>query len=59
MKRNITFLFLLFAVVIAFGQQEAQFSQNMFNNMAINPAYAGMNNSICATLFDRHAMGWI
>jgi type IX secretion system PorP/SprF family membrane protein len=58
MKRNITFLFLLFAVVTtAFGQQEAQFSQNMFNNMAINPAYAGMNNSICATLFDR--MQWV
>jgi type IX secretion system PorP/SprF family membrane protein len=57
MKRNIIFLFFLFSVITVFGQQDPQFSQNMFNNMSINPAYAGMNNSICATLFDR--MQWV
>ena len=32
-----------------FAQQEAQVSHNMFNNMAINPGYAGMREAICAT----------
>ncbi len=36
-----------------FAQQEAQFSQNMFNNMAINPGYAGMRDAICLTGFVR------
>lgn len=53
MKKNITFLFFFFVAVVAFGQQEAQFSHNMFNNMAINPGYAGSNDAICATLLAR------
>ncbi len=35
------------------GQQEAQFSHNMFNNMAINPGYAGINQAICAIALAR------
>lgn len=42
-------LFILISTVSAFSQQEAQFSHNMFNNMAINPGYAGMRDAICAT----------
>lgn len=38
---------------IAVGQQDPQFSQNMFNQMAINPAYAGSNDMICATAINR------
>lgn len=30
------------------AQQEAQFSQYMFNQMAFNPAYAGARDAICA-----------
>ncbi len=33
----------------ALGQQEPQFSHNMFNNMGINPGFAGLRNAICAT----------
>jgi len=32
-----------------FAQQEPQFTQNMFNNMTINPGFAGMGGGICAT----------
>jgi type IX secretion system PorP/SprF family membrane protein len=46
------FLFVLFCDVIK-GQQEAQFSHNMFNNMGINPGYAGLRNAICATALAR------
>lgn len=53
MKKIITLLFFFFGAMAAFSQQEAQFSQNMFNNMAINPGYAGMNDAICATLLIR------
>lgn len=53
MKRNITLLFLVFLSSVAFSQQEAQFSHNMFNNMAINPGYAGSNDAICATMLAR------
>lgn len=53
MKRNFTLLFLIFFASVAFSQQEAQFSQNMFNNMAINPGYAGNNDAICATALAR------
>ncbi len=55
MKKNITFtfLFFIFAITVTFGQQEPQFSHNMFTNMAINPGYAGSNDAICATLLVR------
>ncbi|HNW96869.1 MAG TPA: type IX secretion system membrane protein PorP/SprF [Bacteroidales bacterium] len=53
MKKNITFLFFFLASVVIYAQQEVQVSHNMFNNMGINPAYAGMNDGICATAIVR------
>ncbi len=43
-------LVLIFALFFAdsFAQQDAQFSQNMFNKLANNPAYAGTNQAISA-----------
>jgi len=35
------------------GQQMPQFSHNMFNNMGINPGFAGLNDAITATLIAR------
>ena len=54
--RSKIFTFLLFLFVantIVFAQQEAQFSQYMFNTMAINPGYAGSNGAICLNIFGR------
>lgn len=49
-----TFLLILFvANNYVFAQQEAQFSQYMFNTMAINPGYAGSNGAICLNTFAR------
>jgi len=49
-----TFLLLLLgANTMIFAQQEAQFSQFMFNTMAINPGYAGSNGAICLNTFAR------
>jgi type IX secretion system PorP/SprF family membrane protein len=49
---GIILLFLLCAIRVH-GQQEPQVSHNMFNNMAINPGYAGLRNAICATAIAR------
>jgi type IX secretion system PorP/SprF family membrane protein len=35
------------------AQQDPLFSHNMFNQMAINPAYAGSSGMICATAINR------
>jgi len=42
-------LLVLLSGSMAFSQQDVQFSQNMFNNMAINPGFAGANDAICLT----------
>ena len=41
MKRLITLLTILLLALASFSQQDAQFSQYMFNGLYINPAYAG------------------
>lgn len=48
----VLFLFQMSAWVL-FSQQDAQFSHYMFNNMAINPGYAGSKEEVSATLIHR------
>jgi len=53
MKKLLT---LVTACVIAsqtYGQQDPQFSQNMFNKLYVNPAFAGASEAICANLLYR------
>lgn len=55
--RNKLVIFLILFVLAGFlplrAQQEAQFTQYMFNNMSYNPGYAGINGPICLNLFGR------
>ncbi len=52
------FLFMLLGDKPAFSQQDAMYSQYMFNGLAINPAYAGTRNVLSATgLFRRQWAG--
>jgi type IX secretion system PorP/SprF family membrane protein len=53
MKIKITTITLMLTGLVAFAQQDAQFSMNMFNRLAVNPAYAGMNKALCGTMFYR------
>lgn len=55
MKKCIITLILIYLLFPGnvYTQQEAQFSHNMFNNMAINPGFAGLRNAICATALAR------
>ncbi|MEM9885515.1 MAG: type IX secretion system membrane protein PorP/SprF [Bacteroidota bacterium] len=49
MQKYILQIILSFLSVAAFAQQPAQYSLHMFNRMAYNPAYAGMDNSLSMT----------
>lgn len=53
MKKILTTIALSVSGLLAFSQQDAQFSMNVFNRLAINPAYAGMNKALCGTLLYR------
>lgn len=50
----ITLLFLLSVCKESVAQQEAMYTQYMFNSLAINPAYAGSRNVISATALYRN-----
>jgi len=51
-------LFLLFSFALhSKGQQDPQFSQYMFNNLAINPGSAGHEQAICASAL--HRTQWV
>lgn len=56
MKKWLFFLvFIVFTIMTtttSYGQQEAQFSHNMFNILSYNPAYAG-SNDICLNILAR------
>jgi len=54
-----TVLFFISAVSALQAQQDAQFSQYMFNSLVINPAYAGYKESLNASLLHRDQWGGI
>lgn len=41
------------SVSVSNAQQDPQFSQNMNNRLFVNPAFAGMNDAICAYMLGR------
>ncbi len=57
MKKIYSILLFLIPALPLLAQQDPMFSQSMFNQMAINPAYAGSSDMICATAINR--MQWM
>jgi type IX secretion system PorP/SprF family membrane protein len=53
MKKILTLLAFSVTGFAAFAQQDAQFSMNMFNRLAVNPGYAGTNQALCGTVLYR------
>jgi len=53
MKKIVTALVCVFYFFTGHAQQDPQFSLNMFNNPAINPAAAGMENGVSASALIR------
>jgi type IX secretion system PorP/SprF family membrane protein len=54
MKRLLTSLIILLTVNTLFAQQDALFSQYMFNKLAINPGYAGSRELLSADILYRY-----
>lgn len=58
MIRKFTYIFVFILALIVghktFAQQDAQYSQFMFNRLSYNPAFAGSSDKICATLLGRN-----
>lgn len=53
MKKILLAVVCVFSLVKVSAQQDPQFTQNMFNRLAVNPAFAGAKESFCATLISR------
>jgi len=54
MKKILAVLAVSCLSTVGFAQQDPQFSQNMYNRLFVNPAYAGSSESICAHLLYRN-----
>lgn len=57
MKRNILILVLILSSLLGFSQQDAQFTQYMYNTSNINPAYAGSREVL--SIFALHRTQWV
>ena len=53
LRKTLYFLILLCSVNKVFGQQDPQFSQYMFNNLYLTPAFAGVDGVTRLTAFHR------
>lgn len=54
MKKIVLSVVFLLGSLIAFSQQKAMYTQYMFNTLAINPAYASVDESFTITALSRH-----
>ncbi|SHF71037.1 type IX secretion system membrane protein, PorP/SprF family [Flavobacterium segetis] len=57
MRTNIFLSILMLATVISFAQQDAQYTQYMYNTININPAYAGSRGAM--SVFAMHRTQWV
>ena len=57
MKSIIVFFVLILTGIVSFGQQDAQFTQYMYNTININPAYAGSRGFM--SIFALHRTQWV
>lgn len=57
MKTQILFIVLIFAGFCGIAQQDAQYTQYMFNTINVNPAYAGSRGVM--SIFGLHRTQWV
>ncbi|MFV5696549.1 type IX secretion system membrane protein PorP/SprF [Flavobacterium sp. LB3P122] len=57
MKTKLFTFFLMFTTIVSFAQQDAQFTQYMYNTININPAYAGSSGAL--SIFALHRTQWV
>jgi type IX secretion system PorP/SprF family membrane protein len=55
MKKTVSFLFLLIIIKLAaYGQQDPQYTNNMFYKLGVNPGYAGSEDAINGLILNRY-----
>lgn len=57
MKTKLFSFVLMFTALVSFAQQDAQFTQYMYNTININPAYAGSRGVL--SVFGLHRTQWV
>ena len=57
MKTKIIGLMLMLLSIASFAQQDAQYTQYMYNTIAVNPAYAGSRQAM--SIFALHRTQWV
>ena len=57
MKKKIIILILIAVSGITYAQQDAQYSQYMYNTIVVNPAYAGSRETM--SIFGLHRTQWV
>lgn len=57
MKTRILLFALMFTGVLSYAQQDAQFTQYMYNTINVNPAYAGSRGAL--SMFALHRTQWV
>ena len=57
MKTKLFSFVLMFTALVSFAQQDAQFTQYMYNTININPAYAGSRGAL--SVFALHRTQWV
>jgi len=57
MKKRILLFALLLTAVLSYSQQDAQFTQYMYNTININPAYAGSRGAL--SIFGLYRTQWV
>lgn len=57
MKTRILLFALMFTGIVSYAQQDAQFTQYMYNTINVNPAYAGSRGAL--SMFALHRTQWV
>jgi type IX secretion system PorP/SprF family membrane protein len=57
MKTRVLLFALMFTGVVSYAQQDAQFTQYMYNTINVNPAYAGSRGAM--SIFALHRTQWV
>lgn len=57
MRTKLFFLVIMFTAITGYAQQDAQFTQYMYNTININPAYAGSRGAL--SIFGLYRTQWI
>ncbi|TRX30271.1 type IX secretion system membrane protein PorP/SprF [Flavobacterium sp. ZT3R18] len=57
MKTKLFSIVMIFTTIVSYAQQDAQYTQYMYNTISVNPAYAGSRGAL--SVFALHRTQWV